>query len=148
MSETKKEDVNLDKLAKLLNDFCIDCDENAAKTCKEATCLVGFAKKVVRFASEKGVLDIPGASKLVPVNDFKTYYQESVARAIAESCRQCKECRDNHSQDCVISLVRTSLEYAVLQEQIEYPGSVFIYLAKVKQQNEDISTQIASNLRK
>nr|WP_315989042.1 hypothetical protein [Desulforamulus aquiferis] len=135
-------------MTNLLNDFCVDCDLNAAKQCKEATCLVGFAKKVVRFASQKGVLDIPGASKLIPTGDFKPYYQEAVARTIAESCKQCKECRDNHSKDCVISLVRTAMENAIIQEQVEYPGSVILYLSKVKQQSEELATQIATNLRK
>ncbi|WP_003541784.1 hypothetical protein [Desulfotomaculum nigrificans] len=148
MSDSRMTDVNLQQLAKLLSDFCQDCDELASGQCKEATCLIGFAKKVIKFADQKGVLDIPGASKLIPTKDFKPYYQDAVAKAIAESCKQCKECRDNHSPDCVISLVRTALEHAVLQEQIDYPGSVFMYLAKVKQQNSEISEQIASHLRK
>ena len=93
-------------------------------------------------------MDIPGASKLIPQNDLKPYYSDAISKTIAESCKLCKECRDNHSPDCVISLVRTSLEHAVLQEQIDYPGSVFMYLAKVKQQSEEISTQIAGHLRK
>lgn len=148
MSDIKKDEISLHNLGLLLSNFCTDCDDNAMKQCKEATCLVGFAKKVVRFSTEKGVLDIPGASKLIPTGDFKPYYQESVSKAIAESCKQCKECRDNHSPDCVISLVRTSLEHAVLQEQVNYPGSVFMYLAKVKQQNSELSSQIANYLRR
>lgn len=144
---TNTSDVNLKNLSSLLNDFCRDCDLNASCQCKEATCLIGFSKKVIRFAEQKGVLDISGASNLIPKNDFKPYYQEQVSKAIAESCKQCKECRDNHSPDCVISLTRTALESTVLQEQIDYPGSVFMYLAKVKQQNNELSSQIAIHLR-
>lgn len=144
---TNTSDVNFKNLSSLLNDFCRDCDLNASYQCKEATCLIGFSKKVIRFAEQKGVLDISGASNLIPNNDFKPYYQEQVSKAIAESCKQCKECRDNHSPDCVISLTRTALESTVLQEQIDYPGSVFMYLAKVKQQNNELSSQIAIHLR-
>nr|WP_238446394.1 hypothetical protein [Desulforamulus ruminis] len=140
--------MNFETLMKMLNDFCQNCDTLSAGQCKESTCLVGFAKKVLHFADQKGVLDIPGASKLIPQNDLKPYYSDAISKTIAESCKLCKECRDNHSPDCVISLVRTSLEHAVLQEQIDYPGSVFMYLAKVKQQSEEISTQIAGHLRK
>ncbi len=144
---TNTSDVNFKNLSNLLNDFCRDCDLNASCQCKEAACLIGFSKKVIRFAEQKGVLDISGASNLIPKNDFKPYYQEQVSKAIAESCKQCKECRDNHSPDCVISLTRTALESTVLQEQIDYPGSVFMYLAKVKQQNSELSSQIAIHLR-
>ncbi|ABO50639.1 conserved hypothetical protein [Desulforamulus reducens MI-1] len=148
MSDSKALDINFNKLSNYLSEFCRDCDLQASGQCKEATCLIGFSKKVVRFAQQKGVFDIPGASNLIPKNDFKPYYQEQISKTIAESCKQCKECRDNHSQDCVVSLVRTALESAVLQEQIDYPGSVFMYLAKVKQQSEELSSQIANHLRK
>ncbi|MEW6063703.1 hypothetical protein P378_13885 [Desulforamulus profundi] len=148
MTTAPTSDNNFQNLSATLNEFCRDCDINAAGQCKEAACLVGFSKKVIKFAEQKGVLDIPGAGSLIPKNDFKHYYQEQVSKTIAESCKLCKECRDNHSPDCVISLVRTALESAVLQEQIDYPGSTFMYLAKVKQQNDELSYQIAYHLRK
>lgn len=148
MTDTRTSDINFHNLKVQLNDFCRDCDLNATGQCKQATCLIGFSKKVIEFAEQKGVLDIPGANNLIPKNDFKPYYQDQVSKAIAESCKLCKECRDNHSSDCVISLVRTALESTVLQEQIDYPGSTFMYLAKVKQQNDELSYQIANHLRK
>ncbi|CCO08790.1 hypothetical protein [Desulforamulus hydrothermalis] len=146
MTVSRTSDIDFHELRNLLNDFCRDCDLFNTGQCKEATCLIGFAKKVINFAEQKGVLDIPGASNLIPKNDFKPYYQDQISRAIAASCKLCRECRDNHSSDCVVSLVRTSLESAVLQEQIDYPGSVFMYLAKVKQQNDELSGQIANHL--
>nr|WP_204618563.1 hypothetical protein [Desulforadius tongensis] len=143
----KVNDVDLGVILSCLEKFCNECDDKDTANCKEANCLVGFGKKTLRFAIQKGVLDIPGAHNLIPKNDFKPYYPESVAAALAETCNQCRECRDNHSADCVISLVRNALESAVLQEEIDYPGSVFMYMAKIKEQNPELSNALAKALR-
>lgn len=141
-------EVDLTRLSAQMDKICKECDYNNTDDCKPATCLIGFANKVLAFAGHKGILDIPGASKLIPTSDFKHYYPETIAPAIAESCRQCRECRDNHSNDCVISLVRSAMELALLRSTISYPGSVFMYLAQVKAQNAEISEQIATALKK
>lgn len=113
-----------------------------------STCLVGFGKKALRFSIQKGLLDISGAKKMIPTGDFKAYYPEMVAPGLAETCRQCRQCQDNHSPDCVIALARTCLEYTTLSGEIDYPGSVFLYLARVKEQNPQLSALIAAELKK
>lgn len=143
----KVNEIDLGAMLAKLDAFCNECDDQLTN-CKEATCLVGFSKKVLRFAIKKRILDIPGAHKLIPKEDFKPYYPEAIAGALAESCKQCRECRENHSADCVISLVRNSLESALLPEQLEYPGSVFVYLAKVKEQNPKLAAVLAKEIRK
>lgn len=131
-----------------LEKICFACDLHDSPDCKESACLVGFSKKVLRFALQKGVLDIPGAGGLIPGNDFKPYYPENIAPALAETCRQCKECRDNHSPDCVVALVRTAMEHTVLPESIPYPGSVFMYLALIKSHNPKLAALLAEALKK
>lgn len=138
-------DVDLKTMLDKLDAFCRECDY-FNNGCKEATCLVGFSKKVLRFAMQRGVLDIPGAHDLIPKNDFKPYYPEAIGGVLAETCRQCRECRENHSEDCVISLVRNALEGALLPEQLEYPGSVFMYLAKVKAQSPELAAVLAKEM--
>ncbi|MGQ9824298.1 MAG: hypothetical protein ACUVSK_04775, partial [Desulfotomaculales bacterium] len=39
---------------------------------------------------------------------------------------------------CVIALVRSALEGALLQANIDYPGSVFFYLARLREQHPDV----------
>ncbi|MEG6615488.1 hypothetical protein V6C27_03485 [Peptococcaceae bacterium 1198_IL3148] len=144
---SKVNEVDLAAMLSKLDAYCNECDDKSNGNCKESTCLVGFGKKVLRFAIQKGVLDIPGAHKLIPKNDFKPYYTDAVAEALAETCKQCRECRENHSDDCVISLVRNALESSVLQEQLEYPGSVFMYLAQIKQQNPELAVALAKAIK-
>lgn len=147
MATLKIEDIDLAALEEQLNKLCLSCDRYSPE-CKESQCLIGFGRKVLRFAANKKTFDIPGASKLLPERDFKPYYPEQVAPAIAETCRQCRQCRDNHSPDCVIALVRSALECALLQENIDYPGSVFLYLARIKEQHPALAALLAQELQK
>ncbi|OAT82392.1 hypothetical protein A6M21_09150 [Desulfotomaculum copahuensis] len=140
-------EVDLAALDRPLAKLCLNCDLRDTPDCREAACLAGFARKVLKFAISKGILDIPGAAGLIPGHDFKPYYPEMIAAGLAETCRQCRECRDNHSPDCVISLVRHSLENMILTENIDYPGSVFAYLAAVKERNPDLAASLAKQLR-
>lgn len=138
----------LDKLRRILDDLCRQCDFYETDQCNQSQCLAGFTRKVTLFADQKNVLDIPGGHKLMPQSDFKPYYRDLVAVGLAETCRQCRECRDNHNNDCVISLARHALENMVLKENVPYPGSVFMYLAAVKKQDAALSDAIAANLKK
>ncbi|HHW45220.1 MAG TPA: hypothetical protein GXX25_15710 [Desulfotomaculum sp.] len=140
-------EVDLAAMDASLEKICQRCDY-VESGCRPDNCLVGFARKVLKFARQKNVLDIPGAVKLIPQHDFKPYEQEVVAAGLAETCRQCRECRDNHSPDCVIALVRTCLENAILTENIDYPGSVFLYLARIKEQNPELAATLARELKK
>ncbi|MFZ5633156.1 MAG: hypothetical protein ACOY40_09950 [Bacillota bacterium] len=140
--------IELEKMTVPLEKICSHCDYQNTPDCKESACLVGFARKVLAYAIQKGLLDIPGAHSLIPSGDFKPYYPETVAPALAETCHQCKECRDNHNPDCVVALVRSSTENTVLSENINYPGSVFMYLAMVKEQHPELAALLAEELKK
>lgn len=140
-------EVNLESIYKHFEKLCSGCDKVNTTECKESTCLVGFGKKALRFSIQKGLLDISGAKKLIPTGDFKAYYPEMVAPGLAETCRQCRQCQDNHSPDCVIALARTCLEFTTLSSEIDYPGSVFLYLAKVKEQEPKLSALIAAEIK-
>ncbi len=142
------EEVDLQALLNRVEAVCSSCDSFKTPKCNESQCLAGFARKVLKFAVQKKAWDIPGASKLLPARDFKPYYLDQVAPAIAETLRQCRQCRDNHSPDCVVALVRTALESTLLEEKIDYPGSVFLYLTKIKEQHPELSTALAQELQK
>ncbi|WP_313885418.1 hypothetical protein [Desulfallas sp. Bu1-1] len=139
--------VDLGAMITPLQKICAECDRYQTGECKPPACLVGFALRSLQFAKKKGIMDIPGAASHIPHTDLKHYFVENIVPALAETCRQCRECRDNHSPDCVIALARTCLENAVLEKNIPYPGSVFMYLAMVKKQNPAVAELLAKELQ-
>ncbi len=139
--------VDMESMIKPLQTICTDCDLYQSSECKPAACMIGFALRTLEFAKQKGILDIPGAMNHIPKSDMKHYFVENIIPALAETCLQCKECRDNHSPDCVIALARTCLERTILENNIDYPGNVFMYLAKVKEQDRNIASMLAEELQ-
>ena len=87
MGTTELEEIDLEKMAKPLDNICMHCDSKTP-VCEEAECLVGFSRKVLKFAVQKGFLDMPGASGIIPGKDFKPYYPKSVVPALAQTCLQ------------------------------------------------------------
>ncbi|AGK99796.1 hypothetical protein [Desulfoscipio gibsoniae] len=140
--------VDLDAMILPLRKICIECDHFQSGDCKPAACMVGFALRSLQFARQKGILDIPGARKHITQSDMKHYFVENIVPALAQTCLQCRECRDNHSSDCVISLARTCLENTILEKNIEYPGNVFMYLAMVKEQDPEIARMLAKEMQR
>lgn len=138
-------DFNLKTLDKLLGDICDKCDQNA-RNCNKATCLAGFARRAVSFAANKKSPVIPGASGHIPLADFKPYYTDDVMPAVTETCLRCKECRENHTDDCIIALVRHCLELALLGEQLPYPGSLFQYLVRLKERDPNTAAALTRAL--
>jgi hypothetical protein len=79
---------------------------------------------------------------IIPTQDMKYYKDVLIARSIAEVCKLCKECRDNYSEQCIVSLCRRSLENTVLRENTPYQGNVLMYLMGVHKQNPTFAEQI------
>lgn len=142
----ENQEVSFEKLEKELEHSCQECDLNERGDCEGNKCLIGFAKKIVKFSKVNGALSISGGSTLIPTGDFKIYNTETIAQTLASTCKQCKNCRENHSDDCVVSLIRKSLENTVLKENVLYPGSVLMYLMQVAKQNQDLAQKIKESL--
>ncbi|HHW13631.1 MAG TPA: hypothetical protein GXX28_01685, partial [Firmicutes bacterium] len=68
-------------------------------------------------------------------DDYRAFYEDDLVAAIAATLHQCKNCRDNHEEECGVSLVRSALERALLGENIEYHGSVLGYLMELEQRH-------------
>jgi len=84
----------------------------------------------------------------IPKADMKYYREDLIANSIAEVCKLCNECRENHNEQCVISLCRHSLENTVLKENLVYPGNVLMYLIGVSKQNPAFAEMIKSWYKK
>lgn len=104
-------------------------------TCDKMRCLVGFAWTVAKYGAEKGVARVDGGLKLLPRDDYRAFYEDDLVAAIAATLHQCKNCRDNHEEECGVSLVRSALERALLGENLEYSGSVLGYLMELEQRH-------------
>jgi hypothetical protein len=139
--------IDFTRLNSLIQDICVNCEAYSSSNCVESQCLTGFSKIVIKYNEMKGSLNIPGAERLIPRNDFKAYEKDLAARVIAETCKLCRECRDNHADDCVIALVRSSMEITFWGESIEYPGNILGYLSAIRIRDEEMTNHILNHYK-
>ncbi|MBC9785134.1 hypothetical protein H1S01_11505 [Heliobacterium chlorum] len=120
---------NLEHLC-LNGEICTGCEKNR--------CLVFFSKKVADYAMNKNVFTIPQGCSMIPKQDLKTYHEDELIESLSLVLQQCKDCRDNHDDDCSVNLIRTSLEYALFGDSLAYRGSTTIYFIDAHNANNRI----------
>jgi hypothetical protein len=132
----------LNNLESDIREICSDCYYKGTEKCNYRICNIGFAKYVVKNIKDKSIKSIDDGENLIPKDDLKYYDEKIIARGIANICKLCKDCNENHSENCVVALTRRSLEYTQLKEKIEYPGNVLIYLMNVYNQKPEFAEAI------
>lgn len=133
---------HLSSLENDMKDLCSDCHHEGTEKCNYRACNIGFAKYVVENIKEKAIKVIQDGENLIPKNDLKYYDEKIIASGIANICKLCKDCNENHSEDCVVALTRRSLEYTQLKDRIAYPGNVLMYLMNVAKQKPEFAEVI------
>ncbi len=131
-----------EKVEASLRELCEECKDYSKESCVKSKCYIGFASNAIKAARKNGEKVIKDGAKLIPKEDMKYYEEKSISKSIANVCRLCKECKENHSEDCIVSLTRRSLESTHLKEQVVYPGNVLMYLINVSKENPDFADKI------
>ncbi|MFT8313817.1 MAG: hypothetical protein ABF633_06110 [Clostridium sp.] len=132
----------LNNLENNIKEICDECGYKGSEKCNYRKCNIGFADYVAKNIKNNFTYSIEDGESLIPRDDLKYYDEKIIARGIANICRLCKECNENHSENCVIALIRRSLEYTQLRDKTAYPGNVIIYLMNVSEQKPEFAELI------
>lgn len=128
-----------EKVETNLKEICEECKFYETSQCVPSRCNIGFATNAIKAADVNGQQAIKDGAKLIPKNDMKIYEENAIAKTIASVCKLCKNCKEKHSENCIVSLTRKSLENTRLKEEISYPGNVLMYLLNVAKENQSFS---------
>jgi hypothetical protein len=140
--------LNFNEVNKHIAKICSECDYQNTERCDKKKCNIGFTEEIIKIAEQNDIMQIENGNKLVPSTDMKYYREELIADSIAEVCKLCNECRENHTEHCVISICRHSFENTVLKENLVYPGSVLMYIMGVARQNPEFAEMIRKAYKK
>lgn len=133
-------EVNITSIKKILDSCCHG--EETCEVCAGKQCLIGFAKIVSEYAAVKKTLVIPNGIQLVPVQDFKLYETDDVAMALAVINLECKNCMDNHDDNCIVNIIRSSLEVALTGQHIDFAGNPFTYIMSLTRLNAGLGNKV------
>lgn len=130
-----------------LKQICADCKDYKTENCIKSKCNIGFALSSMESIQRNGISIVNDGFRLIPKEDMKHYDKAMVARCTASICKTCKQCMENHNENCSVSLARRSIESIVLREVIDYPGNTLAYIIKVAEQDKDFADLIKKEIQ-
>ncbi|NLY44254.1 MAG: hypothetical protein GX066_09905 [Clostridiaceae bacterium] len=137
--------INFDGLISYVSECCLT--EELCGKCKEDSCIIGYCKKCIITSIKKDDKFIPGGIDNIPASDTKVYDDETVIEAVSYLLHQCRNCNLYHDEECIINIIRSSLEIILLGEPQEYRGSTLLYLNDIKMINPEVADKILSSFK-
>lgn len=145
MAEAHKKGLNAELVSNDLNNCCKS--ESACIRCQKRACVIGYAKECVRDYQREPKKMVPDGTKNIPTLDYKTFSEPELETAIAHILKECKDCREDHVEDCIINVIRNCCEVGLLGEMQPYEGSTLQYLMRLESDFPDKAAQIAEAYR-
>lgn len=135
---------NVDYL-KMFHDTAQVCmTEHVCYKCMEKDCFVGYAREAIGQCKRGDTDTLAGGFNGIPHIDAKGGYDpEDTYDAIAHCMLQCKSCKQDHYEDCLINIVRSCFEVIAFGDFQKYEGSTFMYLAELQKKYPEAANIIA-----
>ncbi len=140
MAEAQKKGFQAELVENDLNACCLgqSCGE-----CREKDCVIGYAKQCIRNFKQHPQREVPEGAEQIPNTDFKIFDEEELETAIAHILKECKDCKEDHIDNCIINVIRNCYEVGLFGDIQPYEGSTLQYLIHIKSDFPDRSLRIA-----
>lgn len=133
-------EVNFSKLFDKLSPCCLS--EEVCEGCEKEKCLVGYAKECFKNCMINKVAYVIDGYKNIPLTDLKIYEKDFQIDGIVEILKTCKSCNEEHFDNCIINILRSCYEVALIGEEQEYKGSTLLYLSELRERNPIIAEKV------
>ncbi len=141
MADTHKKGLNADLVGTDLENCCRT--EGVCGQCQKTNCIIGYGKQCISDYKREPKRDVPKGIRNIPTTDFKVFDEVELEEAIAHILKECKDCKEEHSDDCIINVIRSCYEVGLLGDVQKYEGSALQYLMYLKEKFPDKSDRIA-----
>lgn len=138
-----REEIDLQELFRDLGKICKI--EDICGKCAYRACLVGYSKDCAAQCRVNKQTFVSNGYEEIPPLDIRGGYDEyEVLHGIAHILLQCRSCKQNHYEDCILNIIRSCLEIIEFGDSQIYEGDVVSYLMKMKDLHADKASVIAS----
>ncbi len=142
-----KEEINLAEIFQDLGNICLT--EAHCQKCAEKACLVGYSKASTAECRIKERTYVENGMDNIPPSGIRGGYDEfNVLHAISHLLSQCRSCKQDHIDDCIINVVRSCMEVIEFGDVQGYQGDVITYLAKLQEQNPGKAMEVAEEYQR
>ncbi len=126
MADVHKKGLNAELVLDDLENCCRN--ESVCGQCQGDECTIGYAKHCIRNYQKTPKKEVPDGTEHIPTMDFKVFDETELETAIAHILKECKDCREDHTEDCIINVIRNCLEVGLFGDVHAYEGSALQYL--------------------
>lgn len=133
-------EINFDSIIENLGKCCLT--EKQCHKCDKEKCLIGYSKKSILGCLKNDVTYVEDGFKNIPIADTRLYEEEDLIIGIADILKQCRSCKEDHYDNCIINVLRSCYEVILLGEPQQYKGSALVYLNELKNSNEKVEEKI------
>lgn len=141
MADVHKKGLNADLVWNDLQNCCRS--EDVCGQCQNETCTIGFAKQCIQNYQKAPQKEVPGGVERIPTTDFKVFDEIELETAIAHILKECKDCKEDHTENCIINVIRNCYEVGLLGDVHPYEGSALQYLMYLQSNFPEKAARIA-----
>lgn len=141
MADVHKKGLNAELIRDDLENCCLK--ETTCGQCKKEACTIGFAKQCIREYMKEPKKEVSGDTGNIPITDFKLFDETELETAIAHILKECKDCKEDHTENCIINVIRNCYEVGLFGNAHPYEGSALQYLMFLKSEFPEKSSRIA-----
>jgi hypothetical protein len=117
--------------------------------CKEGSCPLQYGIICVNRCANEGVTYVENGTANMPHTEISGCFDRDAAiKSIAHVLAQCKGCREDHYENCLLSILRNYLERMLIQETLPYEGSPLTYIVEFSKKNEVMACAILQEYKK
>lgn len=141
-----KEELNLMEIFTDLGNICQT--EAVCQKCAGRGCLVGYSKDCAAKCRISETTYVADGFDEIPPADIRGGYDEyDVLHAISHLLLQCRSCKADHFENCIINIVRSCMEVIEFGEEQIYEGDPLSYMMKIRELDSQKADIIAEEYR-
>lgn len=126
----------LDEITADLDQICHEYTKHS--DCRGPACMIGYAKYCAAQCVNGDKDKIPDGFENIPASDTRGDYDEyDILYAISHLLGQCHSCRQEHSLNCILNIVRSCYEVIEFGDEKSYEGTPLEYLMKLHDADPD-----------
>ncbi len=121
--------------------------ETTCGQCQKSDCIIGYGRQCINNYIKEPKRDVAQGMEHIPTMDFKVFDEVELETAIAHILKECKDCKEEHADDCIINVIRSCYEVGLLGDVQKYEGSALQYLMYLNDKFPEKSLRIAEIYR-
>ena len=88
--------------------------------------------------------EVPNGVERIPTMDCKVFEETDLEIAIAHILKECKDCKEDHVENCIINVIRNCYEIGLFGDMQPYGGNTLQYVMRLKSKFPERSQEIAA----